>query len=176
MRYHFIDTEITKLLKSMVVLTDTREQGNGHITAYLDQKKIPHKHMALSYGDYSAMIPKCEELGVFRDTYFTDSVVVERKGSLDELATNLSQERKRFENELIRATGTKIYLMIENGSYGGIVRSEYRSKYNPKSYIGTLATFSARYGLDVNFIDKEMAGNFIYHHLYYAVREELLHG
>jgi hypothetical protein len=103
-------------------------------------------------------------------------VVVERKGSLDELATNLSQERKRFENELIRATGTKIYLMVENGSYGGIVRSEYRSKYNPKSYIGTLATFSARYGLNVNFVDKEMAGNFIYHHLYYAVREELLHG
>lgn len=176
MRYHFTDMEVTKLLKSMVVLIDTREQVNSHVVDYLDKKKIPHKLHALSYGDYSCYLPKNEELGIMRDVYFTDAVVIERKASLDELAANLSQERKRFENELIRSTGTKIYLMVENGSYGGIVRSEYRSKYNPKSYIGTLATFSARYGLDVNFVEKEMAGNFIYHHLYYHVREELLHG
>lgn len=176
MRYHFTDKEIKDLLKSMVVLVDTREQANEHVRSYFEQKKIPYESHALGYGDYSCYLPKNEELGIMRDVYFTDAVVIERKASLDELAVNLSQERKRFENELIRSTGTKIYLMVENGSYGGIVRSEYRSKYNPKSYIGTLATFSARYGLDVNFVEKEMAGNFIYHHLYYHVREELLHG
>ena len=41
MRYHFTETEIKHLLGSMVVLIDTRENENGHITEYLSKKKIP---------------------------------------------------------------------------------------------------------------------------------------
>lgn len=176
MRYHFTDTEVKKLLDSMVVLVDTREQENRHLLSYFDKKKIPHEKKALSTADYSCMIPKNEELGICRDIYFTDSILVERKASLDELAGNLTKDRTRFESELIRAKGANIALMIENATYADLVMGRYRSEYKPKSFVATLATFSARYGLDVNFVPKELAGNWIYHRLYYAVREELLHG
>ena len=176
MRYHFTDTEVKQLLGSLVVLIDTRENENTHIIDYLSKKHIPYESKKLDYGDYSIKIPKNEEIGVQRDFFFDDTVVVERKGSLDELAGNLTKDRTRFESELIRAKGANIALMIENATYTDLVMGRYRSEYKPKSFVATLATFSARYGLDVNFVDKELAGNWIYHRLYYAVREELLHG
>ena len=176
MRYRFTDTETKTLLGSMVVLIDSREQCNGHIGAYLDQKKVKFEIHKLDTADYSAYIPANEKLGVLRPIYFTDSVLIERKASLDELASNLTIGRTRFESELLRAKGANIALMIENATYGDLVRGNYRSKYEAKSFVATLATFSARYGLDVNFVEKELAGNWIYHRLYYAVREELLHG
>jgi ERCC4-type nuclease len=176
MRYHFTDGEIKKLLASMVVLIDTREQDNGHLIRYFDQKKIPYESKKLDYGDYSVLLPRNEELGVNRDIFFDNSVIVERKGSLSELAGNLTKDRTRFESELIRAKGANIALMIENATYADLVMGRYRSDYNAKSFVATLATYSARYGLDVNFVEKELAGNWIYHRLYYAVREELLHG
>lgn len=176
MRWHFTDGEIKSLLSSMVVLVDTREKCNELILSYFDQKKIPYEKRALSYGDYSIKIPKNEEVGLNRDVVFADSIVVERKGSLSELAGNLTKDRTRFESELIRAKGANIALMIENATYSDLVMGRYRSDYNAKSFVATLATYSARYGLDVNFVEKELAGNWIYHRLYYAVREELLHG
>ena len=176
MRYHFTDGEIKKLLASMVILIDTREQDNGHLIRYFDQKKIPYESKKLDYGDYSVLLPKNEELGVNRNIFFDNSLIVERKGSLSELAGNLTKDRTRFESELIRAKGANIALMIENATYSDLVMGRYRSDYNAKSFVATLATYSARYGLDVNFVEKELAGNWIYHRLYYAVREELLHG
>ena len=176
MRYHFNDKEIKELLGSMVILIDTRENENTHIIRYFDQKKIPYESKKLDYGDYSVRLCKNEELGVNRDIFFDNSVIVERKGSLSELAGNLTKDRTRFESELIRAKGTNIALMIENATYADLVMGRYRSDYNAKSFVATLATYSARYGLDVNFVEKELAGNWIYHRLYYAVREELLHG
>ena len=176
MRYHLTDTEVKKLLDSMVILVDTRENANSHITDYLSKKKIPYEVRKLDSADYSCKIPKNDELGISRDIYFTDSILVERKASLDELAGNLTKDRTRFESELIRAKGANIALMVENATYSDLVMGRYRSEYNAKSFVATLATYSARYGLDVNFVEKELAGNWIYHRLYYAVREELLHG
>lgn len=176
MRYHYTDGELKTLLGSMVILVDTREQENGHILSYFEQKKIPYESKKLNFGDYSVKVPKNEKLGLNRDIFFDDSVVVERKGSLTELAGNLTVGRTRFENELLRSKGVNIALIIENASYTDLVMGRYRSDLNAKSFLASLNTFSARYGLDVNFADKDFAGNWIYHRLYYAVREELLHG
>jgi ERCC4-type nuclease len=176
MRFHFTDKELKQLLASMVVLIDTREQENAHIIDYLSKKKVNFEVRKLDFGDYSCLIPKNEELCVQRPLFFTESCVIERKGSLDELAGNLTVGRTRFESELLRARDANMALMVENATYGDLVRGNYHSKYEPKSFVATLATFSARYGLDVNFVEKELAGNWIYHRLYYAVREELLHG
>jgi ERCC4-type nuclease len=176
MRYHFTDTEIKKLMNGLVVLVDTREQENTHILSYLDQKKIPYEVRKLNFGDYSIKLAKNEEFGLSRDLYFDNSIVVERKGSLDELAGNLTKDRARFESELLRAKGTNMSLLVENANYSDVVMGKYRSDYNAKSFVATLSTYSARYGLDVAFVEREFAGNWIYHRLYYAVREELLHG
>ena len=49
--YKYTDKEIDQLVRSIVILTDTREQKNQHILDWFDKKKIPHKTKALSNGD-----------------------------------------------------------------------------------------------------------------------------
>ena len=65
-RYHYTQTELDKLLNSMVVLVDTREHDgkNDHILNYFDSKGIAWKKQKLDYGDYSCMLPANEELGI----------------------------------------------------------------------------------------------------------------
>lgn len=176
MRYHFSDAEIKAALKTMVVVVDSREQENEHITRYFNAKGIPWITAKLDVGDYSARVPSCDEMGLSRGLDFSSSIVVERKGSLDELAGNLTKDRTRFEDELLRARWTKVALLVEDATYGDIVNGKYRSKYNAKSFVATLAAYSARFNLDVSFVERPFSGNWIYHRLYYAVREALLRG
>ena len=118
-KYKFTDKEMEELISSMTILVDTREQKNNHITDYFDRKKINYKNKALSYGDYSFMIPANEKLSLPRDLYFNNSCVIERKGSLEEISGNLTNGRDRFEKELCLAPKTKV-LLIENASYEDI--------------------------------------------------------
>ena len=80
-----------ELISSIVILVDTREKVNFHITDYFDRKEIKYKKKALSYGDYSFMISANEKLGILRDLYFTNSCVIERKASLEEISNNLTK-------------------------------------------------------------------------------------
>lgn len=164
--YRYTDTEIKNLLASMVVLIDTREQVNQHIIAYLEQHKIPYKTKKLDVGDYSALIPKNIELGIYRDTYFP--IVVERKNSIDELAQSIKAER--FEHELIRAQRVHFTLLIES-AYENMVNGNFRSQYQPNALQARLKSFEARYGFASTFLnDRQLSGHFIYTHLYYHVR------
>jgi ERCC4-type nuclease len=174
MRYNYTDAEIKKLLDSIVIITDTREQKNDHIINHLEKNKIPYKAMKLNYGDYSAMIPARPELGIMRDVYLDSDIVIERKASLDELAGNLTQDRTRFESELLRAKDTKFLLMIENANgYADIIGHKYRSQFDHKAFMGTLKVYEARFNIQINFIDKEWAGHYIFCTLFYYVREHL---
>src|SRR5437764_8495291 len=100
-RYNYSQKEIDSILKSMVIVVDSREQKNKHITNYFEAQKIIYMSRALKTGDYSAFIPKNEELGITRDIHL--QATVERKNSIDELAQSIT-DRSRFENELIRAS------------------------------------------------------------------------
>lgn len=171
----YTDTEIKKLLSSITILIDTREQKINHIIKYFDEKEIKYRIEKLDHGDYTCMIPKNEELGINRDMYFTDLISIERKGSLEELSGNFTSDRSRIENEFIRSKG-KVILLIEDSSYEDIINWEYKTKYKPKSFIATLKAFESRYGLHTNFIKRAYVGNFIYFTLYYAVREILKNG
>ncbi|MCF8002009.1 MAG: ERCC4 domain-containing protein [Halanaerobiales bacterium] len=172
--YRYTDKELRKLLKSLTVLIDTREQKADHIIQYLDKKKISYKNKKLDYGDYSFMLPKEPELGIMRDIYFNDEIAVERKRSLNEVSQNFCQGRTQFENELIRSKDGKMVLLIENvEGYGNIIKHNYRTDYKPKSYIGTLHAFRARYDIEVTFVDPVYSGNFIYYTFYYWLREYL---
>ncbi|MFQ6341300.1 nuclease, partial [Bacillus sp. AF62] len=64
--YRYTDTEIHNILKTLTIVIDTRENVNGHILDYLQQKDIPIKNQKLDTGDYGCMIPKNEELGIPR--------------------------------------------------------------------------------------------------------------
>ena len=113
--YRFTDKELKALLKSMVILVDTREQVNNHILQYFDSKKIPYKVQKLDVADYSFMLPANPELGIIRDLYFDDLVAIERKNSLEEISSCFTTTRTAFENEFVRSKG-KTYLLIENAS------------------------------------------------------------
>lgn len=174
--YSYTDTEINKILKTLTIVIDTRENVNDHILEYLHAKEIPVKIKTLKTGDYSAMIPANPKFGIIRDLYL-DSCL-ERKNSVDEITGNLQKDtRKAFENELIRASQNPFVLVCEDkDGYEKILKGKYRSRYDPKALLGTLKTFEARYGFSIVFLDKKYSGNYIYHHFYYQAREYLKKG
>jgi len=171
--YKYTKEELDQLLKSTVILCDTREQRNEHITDFFNDNGIQYKNMALKYGDYSFYLPRNEALGIARDTYFNNEIVIERKGSLEELSGNLAQDRQRFEDEFLRAK-SKIILMVEALGYEQIMNHNYRTELSEKAFIASLFSFKYRYDIDIQFIGKGNAGKFIYTTFYYYLRENLV--
>lgn len=172
--YRYTETELKKILKTMVILCDTREQNNRHIKNYLENKLIPHQDEALNFGDYTAMVPANEEMGILRPLFFDRSIVIERKGSLEELSGNLSQGRERFKDEMTRATCADVHLMIEGNSFSDIINHRYATQFNEKAFLGSLFSLQCEYGFNLSFIDQKDAGQYIYLILYYYVRKILM--
>ena len=158
------------ILKTAIVLVDTREQENAHIIEWLTRKSIAYEVRKLEYGDYGIMLPKNETYGIATPLVLEHAV--ERKGSLDELAGNLANERDRIEEELWRGNG-KLDCLVEDGSLGMIKRHEYRSAYNEKSFLATILALRHRYNVPFWFVEKDNAAETIYGILYYKLREAL---
>ncbi|MBW5458512.1 MAG: ERCC4 domain-containing protein [Clostridium botulinum] len=180
MYYKFTDIEIKKLLKeNFMILYDTREQKNQHVLDYLDSKKVPYKKKKIDEGDYTAIVTKCPEMGIYRDIYFP--VAVERKNSVDELANNLGEKTDtRDDIRLIRefqrakTKGIKISLIIEDkNGMENIKKGNYRSLYTPKAFLGRLSSIQDLYLYDTLFVDRKDTGFEIYRKLYYSVRNYL---
>lgn len=170
-KYRFNDKELKELLSTLVILVDTREQVNNHVLNYFEHRKINHKIRKLDYGDYGAYIPSNNDYGIVRDIYF--NVFIERKNSIDELASTI-KDRTRFENELIRSQNSNFLLLVEDHQgYENLIHGNYRSRYDPKALLASLKAFEARYNFNTVFIAPLLTGNFIYHHLYYNIREFL---
>jgi len=176
-RYHYSDSEIKSIIKRAVVLTDTREKCNEHILTGFDKLNVAHQAMALSCGDYSVMLPAMPEVGINRDTYFDAEIIIERKANLDELAGNFTTHRERFKDEMIRAGFASKYLLIEQGgSYAAILNRQYRSRLSEKSFLASLLSFQAKYGLNVMFCGPDMSAELIWGLIYYHTRTWLLGG
>lgn len=171
--FYYTDTQKKKLLKSMTVLIDTREKENKHITDYFDAKGILYKSKALEQGDYSFLLPKNEELSIPRDIYFSKKIMIERKGSLEEISGNWSTDRARFEKEMALAPERKV-LIIENASYANLVDGKYRTDYSVASFLGTLHSFWHRYNIPAFFVpDRRYSGLFIYKFFEAYLREQI---
>lgn len=154
-------------------MTDTREQKNQHILNWFDTKKIPHKPKALTNGDYSFFIPANPDLNIERDLYFDKEIMVERKGSLEELSGNFSQQRARFEEEMATYSGIK-YLLVENANYHDIVIENYNTKFSSKAYLASIHTFNHRYGLQIMFMpNPQYSGYFLYGVFTYYLKHKL---
>ena len=170
-KYRYTETEQKKLLNSITIIVDKQEKVNNHITEYFDKHKIPYINRSLDNGDYSFFLPKNEELSILKDWYFTDSIMIERKNSCEELAGSLSQSRDRFEDEFLRSKAEKKYLLIENANYYDVVNGNYNTKYNSKSYLGSIHSFNHKYNLEVIFMpDKAYSAIFIYATFQYYLR------
>lgn len=171
--YKYSEMEIKKLLKSITVIIDTREKENSHITGHFEKKKISYISRALSFGDYSYMIPAASELGIQRDVYFSDEIVIERKASLEELSGNLSHQRERFENEFLRAGKCGITLLIERGCYSDILSHKYNTELKEAAFMASLMAWEQRYNIRTVFVDMAHSGAFIHSRFYYHLRELL---
>lgn len=160
-KYRYTEKELEELIKSMVIIIDTRENQNSHLIEYWDRKKILYKKKSIKHGDYSFFIPQNEKLNIPRDLYFDNSVVVERKASLEEISNNLTKERDRFEKELCLAPKTKV-LLIENANYSDIAIGNYNTQYNKKSFWASIHSFWFKYNIPIFFMpDNKWSGLFI---------------
>lgn len=172
-QYRYSVEDAKRLLKQMVILVDSREKRNGHISDYFEKNGIAYQKTKLDYGDYSFMIPTS---AAGEDIYFHRDCVVERKASLEELSGNLAQERERFEKEFLKAgnDGAKIYLMVEApGGYSDIIGHKYRTEFTPAAYMASLKTWESRFDCNVQFIASEYSGYYIYSTFVYFAREAL---
>lgn len=148
-RRKYTDTEIQKILKNMIILVDSREKNASHITDYFDKHKIKYEVMALPSGDYSFALEALPEYDLPHKLYFYNDLIIEKKNSLEELASCFSQSRERFNDEWSRTYAKRKYLLVENAAYEDIINGNYNTKYNSKSFLGSLHSFNAKYGLEI---------------------------
>lgn len=174
--FRYTEKEITKILKSIVIVVDSREQEFLHITKWFESKKVPFEiNKKLEFGDYGFKIPADPELGIIKDLHFSDRICVERKACLEELSGNFTNDRLRIETEFVRHKG-KMLLLVENAEYSDIINHKYRTEYKPESFLATLHSFSERYEIPVTFMkDHNHSGYFIFYTFYYWLRNFLLH-
>jgi ERCC4-type nuclease len=164
---HPVDVDAS--LKSMVCLVDTREQDTPAFRERISHFDQWERHK-LDAGDYSAkfLLPD--------SSWFFLPVAIERKYALDELCMCYCQQRGRFEREFERAleAHNKLYLLVEGGSWENVYTGKYRSQMNPKSLVGSILAWLARYNCQLIFCKKEISGQLIKDILYREGKEALL--
>lgn len=166
--------EVMSSLESMVLLVDTREQPTQNLQRRISVSGLPAERKKLNAGDYSC---KCT-LPDGRELDFSNKVSIERKMSIDELCMCFGTQRKRFENEFERAfeVGTKIYLIVEGGSWEKIYTGKYKSKMTPQALVASIDAFRSRYGMQLDFCKAETTGRLIRDILYRELKEHLERG
>ena len=168
-RYKFTDKEIKKVLDSMVVVVDSREQNNQHIIDFFNKKKIPYKVVKNDFGDYTAMIPANTITGFTSDIYFDRDIAIERKNSIDEICGNLKEDAARLKKELAHMNmyDIKYFFFIEDPNFHENLRNgKYRSEYDPYTLMQRIKKgIEAEYGTVIVPIDKKYIGSEIYYTL-----------
>ena len=179
MRRVFTDKEIKAIKNNLTILVDTREQRNQHILDFFDKNNIKHARHKLDYGDYSCMIPANTIEGQANDIYFDRDIIIERKASIDELASNFKEDGVRIKTELahINKYNIRSYLLIEDAEYDKNIRTgNYRSEYRPQSlYARIKKSIEVRYNTLVRPIDRKYIGSEIYNTFEAYVYEKFKH-
>ncbi|MEN6312760.1 MAG: ERCC4 domain-containing protein [Clostridiaceae bacterium] len=134
-----------------IILIDSREKANSHITKRLDELNIPWKIQKLSYGDYSF---------VWNNHSYENEITVERKSGCDEIIGNFTKGRVRFRKEFERSKGCRVILMVE-ASMEQLEAGNYRSRMNPKDLKSFLKTWCNKFQLELKFVDKDKACEFM---------------
>ena len=163
--------EVVNALESMTLLVDTREQPTQNLQRRIATSGLPAERIKLDAGDYSC---KCT-LSNGSELDFSKRVAIERKMNIDELCMCFGTQRKRFEKEFERAkqAGTKIYLIVEGGSWENIYNGKYKSKMTPQALVASIDAFRSRYGMQLYFCKAETTGKLIRDILYRELKEYL---
>lgn len=160
--------EIEKILRTLVVLVDTREQDTARARERYAGFERPIDRKALKFGDYSARLT-----GLNGEEISLENVVsIERKMSLDELCGCFCGGRERFRREFQRAkdAGASVYLLIENSSLDSAYIGAYNSKMSPNSLTASILAWSIEFGITPLFISAARSGRIIKDILYREAR------
>ena len=170
--------EITEALSTFRILVDNREQATPKAFDRYKSFGVPIERATLNYGDYCGMITLNGSSIYDISKAVKASCVIERKMSLDELASCFTRSRDRFRREMERAcsSGSKVYLLVENGSYEGIIKHRYKSRYNPTAFLASLTAWTVRYNIIPIFCKAETSGQIIKEILYRDMKERLENG
>lgn len=169
--------ELEQMLDSIVVLVDTREQPGKRFDQRTQSFGFPFVRHKLDQGDYSYKWTDLDGVEHMMDS----KIVIERKMSLNELASNFGKNRDRFTREFERAKelGTKVYLIVEddgwedayNGTYGK--DPDHRSRLSPNSMIGSINAWENRYDMRIRLCKHSRTGRMIRDIFYYHLKEIL---
>ena len=164
-----------EILKSFRIVIDTREHDTKAAKKRYKSFGVPFERHLLDYGDYCGQIT-LPGGDLYTGERFRPDAYIERKMSLDELASCLTSGRDRFQREFTRAQGAKGYLLIEGGSYESILNHRYRSRFHPNAFLASLVAWSIRYNLTPVFCKPDTAGRMIKEILYREMKEPLENG
>lgn len=171
--------EIEDCLRSIEVLTDSREQPSVRAKRRYADFGCPYRRQKLEYGDYTYnfTLPDGRPLWL-PSARVVPSVSIERKMGLEELSMCFTKDRKRFAAEFDRAkeNGASMYLLVENATWENLINGKYDTKLNPKAFMASLAAFMARYDLKPVFCKSETSGKLIKEILYRELKERLERG
>ena len=169
MMYKFNQKEIKKILDSLVIIVDTREQSNQHIIDFFNKKKIPYSIEKLPFGDYSCKLPAGSFEHQGRDIYFNNDFVLERKANIDEICSNLKENAARLKKELahLNKYNIEFYIFLEDENYELNLRnSNYRSQYDAFTLMQRIYKgIEAEYNTMVIPVPKSCMGSKIYYFL-----------
>lgn len=170
--------ECERVLDSMVILRDTREQDTARARRRYQAFGLPCRAAVLDYGDYTY------NATIFDQSIFDESerihplCAIERKMNLDELAGCFTRERKRFEAEMKRCDehGGRMILLVENATWENLILGKYRSRFDPKAFLASLTAWMIRYRLQVVFCKEDTSPMLIRELLYRDLKERLMNG
>jgi len=126
----------------MILTVDTREQ-KPYLNIF-ERIKQEYSVKTLRVGDYSI-------------SGYENDFSVERK-TLDDFIASITQNRKRFENELKRAKSMQFFAVIIEGSFYDIKNRNYYSKIEPAVVLATLFGWSVKYNIPFFLVDTREGG------------------
>lgn len=151
------------------IIVDSREKPKAitGILSYFERNGIEYEVSKLLFGDYM--------------DYNRPQLVIDRKQNIAELAKNCTREHDRFRRELERVakTGSKLVILVEQNRYKDrdewvqvrqivdLIRwsSPHTMVLGEKIY-RVLASWTAKYPVEVRFCDKRATGKNIVNILY----------
>ena len=161
--------EVENCLQTMVILVDTREQPSARAQKRYKAFACPYRRQKLDFGDYSAefVLPDGRDVTV--------PAAIERKMSLEELSSCLTQGRDRFRREFERAkdAGASMYLLVENATWENLINGKYKTRFNKKAFLASITAWIARYDLKPVFCKSETSGQLIREILYREMKQRL---
>ena len=119
-------------LEAVSVLVDPREQQPW------DLSPMQVQTATLQTGDYSSACGR---------------FVLERKNSIDELVSCMTQSRERFERELERMQAFEAAVVLVEGTYQDLVSGYYRSKMNKNSAAATFVSWQQKFRVPIQLVD-----------------------